>query len=57
MFVANQEDCGDVGEALDEIFGKGCKEAGVAATMVVLGRGGFVDSGMLVEVELEAYVL
>ena len=31
-------------------------EVGTAATMIVVGKGGFVDSGMLVEVELDSVV-
>ena len=31
-------------------------EMGTAATMIVVGNGGFVDSVMLVEVELDAVV-
>ena len=31
-------------------------EGGTAATMIVVGNGGFVDPEMLVEVELDAVV-
>jgi hypothetical protein len=32
-------------------------QCAVAATMIVVGEGGFVDPGMLVEVEVDAVVL
>ncbi|KIW31297.1 hypothetical protein, variant [Cladophialophora immunda] len=59
MFVARQEDCSMVGTAYREVFGSGVREEGMgsAATMVVLGRGGFIDGDMLVEVEVDAVVV
>lgn len=68
MFVARGEDCEAVGAAFRQCFGmqkdeKGKEETdagvdvvGVAATMIVV-PGGFVEGGMLVEVEVDAYVL
>lgn len=53
MFVARHEDCGPVGEGYRKVLGKENGEGiGGAATMVVVG--GFVDEGMLVEVEVDA---
>ncbi|ODM22545.1 hypothetical protein SI65_00133 [Aspergillus cristatus] len=53
MFVARNEDCGPVGEGFREVLGKdNGEQVGTAATMVVVG--GFVDEGMLVEVEVDA---
>ncbi|KAK4909742.1 hypothetical protein LTR66_017475 [Elasticomyces elasticus] len=56
------EDCDGVGRAFKEYFGTGEIEdgaddgQGVAATMLVVGDG-FVDGDILVEVEVDAYVL
>ena len=53
MFVARHEDFRPVGEGFREVLGKENGEGiGAAATMVVVG--GFVDEGMLVEVEVDA---
>lgn len=68
MFVARGEDCESVGQALRECFGGPEQElepttatdsstndiVGVSATMIVV-PGGFVDGGILVEVEVDAY--
>ena len=58
MFVARQEDTGAVGEAFSKMFNGASPgvdpEAGAAATMIVVGQGGFVDPEMLVEIELDA---
>lgn len=62
MFVANSDDCGTVGEAFREVFGarnvSGQDEdmVGAAATMIVV-PGGFVDGEVLVEIEVEAFVV
>lgn len=65
MFVADGRHCNAVGQAFKEIFGLDYngggnigqnQSSGVAATMIVV-PGGFVDGGMLVEVEADAYVL
>jgi len=69
MFVARSEDCEAVGAAFQRHFGVHNGEKGVvtdtevrldvvgaAATMIVV-PGGFVDGAMLVEVEVDAYVL
>lgn len=68
MFVANHEDCGVVGDALREVFGHqggglqgddpaGVRDVvGVAATMIVV-PGGFVDKDILVEIEVDAFVV
>ncbi|KAK5095364.1 hypothetical protein LTR70_003528 [Exophiala xenobiotica] len=69
MFVANHEDCDKVGAAFKDIFGQsdwsegdsgGSGDVedtiGAAATMIVV-PGGFVDKDMLVEIEVDAYVL
>ena len=64
MFVADATFCPAVGEAIQAVFGLDYdgdgrigknQSSGVAATMIVV-PGGFVDGGMLVEVEIEAYV-
>ncbi|PWY87137.1 putative L-PSP family endoribonuclease [Aspergillus sclerotioniger CBS 115572] len=56
MFVSRHEDCGAVGEGFKYVLGKD-KGGGIgaAATMIVV-RGGFVNEGMLVEVEVDAVV-
>ena len=60
MYVARQEDTEEVGVAFSGLFNIEIDgvddEVGTAATMIVVGNGGFVDSGMLVEVELDAVV-
>ncbi|PYI00863.1 YjgF-like protein [Aspergillus sclerotiicarbonarius CBS 121057] len=58
MFVGRHEDCGVVGEGFREVLGKdeeGNDGVGAAATMIVV-KGGFVNEGMLVEVEVDAVV-
>lgn len=70
MYVGRREDCEAVGRGFREVFGqqqgqgqKGEEEeegVGCVATMVVLGAeggGGFIDPEMLVEVEIDAFVL
>ena len=70
MFVARSQDCGVVGDALRECFGTPVNQndaasnaedsvkdiLGVSATMIVV-PGGFVDEGILVEVEVDAFVV
>lgn len=60
MFVASQEDTEEVGMAFSDMFNENTPgvdpEVGTAATMIVVGRGGFVDPKMLVEIELDAVV-
>jgi enamine deaminase RidA (YjgF/YER057c/UK114 family) len=60
MFVARQEDTEEVGKAFSFFFNAtgedAHEEAGVAATMIVVGAGGFVDPEMLVEIEMDAVV-
>jgi enamine deaminase RidA (YjgF/YER057c/UK114 family) len=60
MFVARQEDTEEVGVAFSGLFNNEIDgvddEVGTAATMIVVGKGGFVDPEMLVEVELDAVV-
>jgi len=69
MFVARNEDCEAVGAAFQRHLGVhnrekavvtgpnvGLDAVGAAATMIVV-PGGFVDGAMLVEVEVDAYVL
>lgn len=51
MFVAAEEDAGDVGRALKEIFG----DVQPAATMIIGAK--FVSPKMLVEIEAEAVIL
>lgn len=56
------EDTGAVGEQLKEHLGAqttgdGGDYCAVAATMIVVGSGAFVDPEMLVEVEVDAVVL
>ncbi|KAF9894965.1 hypothetical protein FE257_004588 [Aspergillus nanangensis] len=56
MFVARPQDCMAVGDGFREVLGKEKGgEVGAAATMIVV-RDGFVDGGMLVEVEVDAVV-
>lgn len=69
MFVARSEDCRAVGAAFRRCFSPQQGEdagtvtdgavdvVGAAASMIVVGTGGFVDGAMLVEVEVDAYVL
>ena len=60
MFVARQEDTEGIGKAFSSFFNVEAPdvdaEMGTAATMIVVGKGGFVDSEMLVEIELDAVV-
>lgn len=67
MFVANGNDCGTVGNAFKDVFGARGDGRGVvstqnedavatAATMIVV-PGGFVDGEVLVEIEMEAFVV
>jgi len=60
MFVARQKDTEEVGKAFSFFFnatGEDAREEiGVAATMIVVGAGGFVDPEMLVEIEMDAVV-
>jgi enamine deaminase RidA (YjgF/YER057c/UK114 family) len=60
MYVARQEDTEEVGVAFSGLFNNEVDgvddEVGTAATMIVVGKGGFVDPEMLVEVELDAVV-
>ncbi|KAL4965931.1 uncharacterized protein BDV14DRAFT_189236 [Aspergillus stella-maris] len=54
MFVSRPEDCTAVGEGFREVLGcKGQDGIGATATMLVV-RDGFVDSRMLVEIEVDA---
>ncbi|KAJ5488450.1 YjgF/Yer057p/UK114 family [Penicillium expansum] len=59
MFVSRHEDCEAVGLGFSEILGKhnrgGGGIIGAAATMIVV-NGGFINKGMLVEVEVDAIV-
>ncbi|RAL04123.1 YjgH family protein [Aspergillus ibericus CBS 121593] len=56
MFVARREDCGAVGEGFREVLGRDKGEGvGAVATMIVV-PGGFVNEGMLVEVEVDGVV-
>ncbi|KAK2768162.1 hypothetical protein FQN54_000014 [Arachnomyces sp. PD_36] len=56
MFVAKKDVCGEVGGVFGEFFGKDKGgEMGCAATMIVV-QDGFIDGGMLVEVEVDAVV-
>ncbi|KAJ5207577.1 hypothetical protein N7449_001956 [Penicillium cf. viridicatum] len=59
MFVSRHEDCEAVGLGFSEILGKHKCDAdgiiGAAATMIVV-NGGFINKGMLVEVEVDAIV-
>jgi len=65
FFVARAEDCGAVGAAMRYVGAVGAAEempGGTlewAATMIVVGGSGksFVDAEVLVEVEMDAYVL
>lgn len=66
MFVADGKDCGVVGDAYREVFGtldggdacgSGQEDVvGAAATMIVV-PGGFVDGDILVEIEVDAFVV
>jgi len=60
MFVAKQEDTEGVGKAFSDVFNAASSGEdsgiGTAATMLVVGEGGFVDPKMLIEVELDAVV-
>jgi len=51
MFVTAQEDAGDVGRALKEVFG----DIEPAATMIIGAK--FVSPKMLVEIEADAVIL
>jgi len=58
----SHEDVEAIGAQLKQFFGAptaqgGGDECAVAATMVVVGKGAFVDPLMLVEVEVDAVVL
>ncbi|RMZ77901.1 hypothetical protein DV738_g4141, partial [Chaetothyriales sp. CBS 135597] len=58
MFVSNFDDTGAVGQAFRACFadsGQAGGELGAAATMIVV-KDGFVDTEMLVEVEVDAVV-
>lgn len=65
MFVADPKDCGVVGDAFREVLGTQSGDGdgdaeredivGAAATMIVV-PGGFVDGGILVEIEVDALV-
>jgi hypothetical protein len=57
-----REDTEAIGEQLKQHFGARTAEGAgdecvIAATMVIVGQGGFMDPGMLVEVEVDALVL
>lgn len=67
MFVASNDICGTVGEAFSTVFGGRSPGStvspeqdddivGTAATMIVV-PGGFVDGDILVEIEVEAFVI
>lgn len=64
MFVADGKDCGVVGDAYREVFGTPSDDdatgkediVGAAATMIVV-PGGFVDGEILVEIEVDAFVV
>ncbi|CAG8885709.1 unnamed protein product [Penicillium egyptiacum] len=57
MFVTRHKDCEAVGRGISEILGKynraGSGMIGAAAIMIVV-NGGFIDKGMLVEIEVDA---
>ena len=57
--LQSPDHCDAVGQVLNSSFGsdKNPAEYGVAATMLVVGKEGFVDPQMLVEVEMDAVVL
>ncbi|KAJ5357091.1 YjgF/Yer057p/UK114 family [Penicillium concentricum] len=59
MFVSRHEDCEAVGQGFSEMLGKhnrgGDGTIGAAATMIVV-NGGFINKGMLVEIEVDAIV-
>ncbi|KKK13127.1 hypothetical protein AOCH_003933 [Aspergillus ochraceoroseus] len=56
MFVSRPEDCTAVGEGFTEVLGRqNHPGVGAAATMLVV-RDGFVDTRMLVEIEVDAIV-
>lgn len=66
MFVANGDDCGVVGDAFRATFGgqplgvddEASKQDLVAATAtMIVVPGGFVDPEILVEIEVDAFVL
>lgn len=67
MFVGNGDDCGTVGDAFKTVFGVRHEDLGdgagqnedligTAATMIVV-PGGFVDGEILVEIEMEAFIV